>query len=397
VEYPFGRYLVTPDAEQWFPVLHLVFYGLVKMAGERYQLLVLINCLGTGVNAFLVYLFLRRQLGGGLALGLSLFYAGAAAHHAIAWNAFYICYLFSLGFFLGALLLTDAYGQAPSALKLWGLGICSLLSVLSHNYTLLALLALPLYLLLLGEADSRRRLWAVTGAVAVVYLLFACGYLLFAGRTAAASHNLQIFAGLPGPAYLAHIFCGAVLSPFLYLFWGHYHFPIAAYVAGVALLLFSLAAIWRWGGSRERRLALWALAANGLPFVLVSLTRYQRSVAQAFVARYVIFTLIGALLLVGLAWQLLAPRITSKRWLWSLALVMAVLLIGGQAFSLPIWRQKYLEISRSARNCYTALLAAPVSSPEIPPAEFAKFCPEAYPVITRSQAMAIHRFLNDSG
>ena len=102
-ERPFAQYLVTPDGEQWFPFFHLIFYGLVQMAGERYYLLVLVNCLGTGVNAFLVFLFFRRHLSYGLALTLSALYAAAAVHHAIAWNAFYVGYLLSLGFFLGAL------------------------------------------------------------------------------------------------------------------------------------------------------------------------------------------------------------------------------------------------------------------------------------------------------
>ena len=39
------------DGDQWFPFFHLIYYGLVRLAGERYQLLVLVNCLGTGVNA----------------------------------------------------------------------------------------------------------------------------------------------------------------------------------------------------------------------------------------------------------------------------------------------------------------------------------------------------------
>ena len=150
-ERPFGQYLVTPDGEQWFPVFHLLYYGLVKIAGERYSLLVLINCLGTGVNAFLIYTFFRRHWEPGLALTLSLLYVMAAAHHATAWNAFYFGYLLSLGFLLGALLLTDRYLRAPSGGKLWGIGVCAALSILSHNYPLLGLLALPLYVLLMGE------------------------------------------------------------------------------------------------------------------------------------------------------------------------------------------------------------------------------------------------------
>jgi hypothetical protein len=394
VQKPFGPYLVTPDGEQWFPFFHLVYYGLVAMAGERYGLLVFINCLGTGVNAFLVYLFFRRHWGAGQSLVLSLFYAGAAVHHAIIWNGFYVGYLLSLAFFLGALLLTDSYLREPSAFRLTGIGLCAGLSILSHNYPLVGLLALPLYALLLGGAAARRRFWALTGVIGLVYLLFTAGYLTFAGLPAATSHNGKIFAGLPGPAYLLHIFYGAFLSPFFYLFWGHYHFPIAAYVAGVTLLVLSLAAIWRWGGSPEKRLALWALLANALPFVLVSLTRYQRSVNQAFVARYGIFTLIGALLLIGTAWRLLAARYPRRKWTHALALGLVAVMACGQLFSLPRWTQKYREMSQTARNCYALLNQAPAADRTISREDFRKFCPTAHPTLTRSQAVAIHRFLN---
>ena len=163
------------------PLLHLIYYGLVKIAGEQYSLLVLINCLGTGVNAFLLYSFCRRHWEPGLALTLSLLYAMSAAHHAITWNAFYFGYLLSLGFFLGALLITDRYLHAPSGGKLWGLGVCAALSILSHNYPLLGLLALPLYILIMGEKVSWRAFWAVTGVVGLVCVLFAAGYFRFAG------------------------------------------------------------------------------------------------------------------------------------------------------------------------------------------------------------------------
>jgi hypothetical protein len=131
VQYPFGQYLVTPDGEQWFPFFHLLYYGLVKIAGMHYSILVLINCLGTGVNAFLVYCFFRRHWAPGLALSLSIVYVMAALHHAIAWNAFYFGYALSLGMFLGALLLTDSYMHTPTKRKLWGIGLCAILSILS--------------------------------------------------------------------------------------------------------------------------------------------------------------------------------------------------------------------------------------------------------------------------
>ncbi|MEJ2670828.1 MAG: hypothetical protein P8168_01250 [Deltaproteobacteria bacterium] len=393
VQYPFGHYLVTSDGEQWFPFFHLIYYGLVHLAGLNYSLLVLINCLGTGVNAFLVYCFFRRRWEPGLALSLSIVYVVAALHHAIAWNAFYFGYLLSLGLFLGALLLTDSYLRSPSGGKLWGIGLCALLSILSHNFPLVGLLALPLYVLLMGNDHSRPAVWRVAGVIGAVYLIFIIGYLNFAGLHAAASHNFGIFAGLPGYAYLLHMLSGAFLAPFFYLFWGYYHFPIPAYVAGVALLILSLALIWRWGARKEKHLALWALLFNLLPFLLVSLTRYQRHVSQAYVSRYGIFTLIGALLLVGTAWRLLAPRIPQKWWAQALAGLTLLVILSGQIFSLPLWTAKYLEISRAAQKCYIALNRGGAAARTLTAEDFKKFCPGVHPTITPGQAQAIKKLL----
>ena len=395
VQYPFWTYLVTPDGEQWFPFFRLVYYGLVQLAGEHYSFLVLVNCLGTGASAFLVYLFYRRHLPAGLALALAAVYAMAAVHHAIAWNAFYVGYLLSLTFFLGALLLTEAYLQAGGRGLWFGVGLCALLSVLSHNYPLLGLLALPLYALLV-RGESGRKFWALIGTVAAVYLVFAAGYLSFAGLHAAASHNTRVFGGLPGPGYLVHLVYGAWLAPFFYLFWGHYHFPVWAYVAGVALLTATLTGIWGWGGAPERRLALWTLLANALPFLLISLTRYQSSVNQAFVARYGIFTLVGALLLVGLAWRGLSERLPARDWRRLLPLGLLACMVAGQLLALPRWTEKYLEMTRAARACYY-VLSRETASARLPQEDYRKFCPGAYPVITPSQALAIRRFLNGQG
>ncbi|MCL4502546.1 MAG: hypothetical protein M1438_11965 [Deltaproteobacteria bacterium] len=394
VQYPFGKYLVTPDGEQWFPFFSLVYYGLVRLAGEHYSRLVLVNCLGTGANAFLVYLFFRRHLPAGLALTLAAVYAVAAVHHAIAWNAFYVGYLLSLSFFLGALLLTDAYLQNGGGSLLFGVGLCALLSLLSHNYPLVGLLALPLYAFLVW-GDFGRKFWALTGTVAVVYLLFAAGYLTFAGLHAAASHNSRVLAALPGPGYLVHLLYGAWLAPFFYLFWGYYHFPVWAYVAGIALLTASLAVIWTWGRSPARRLALWALLVNGLPFLLISLTRYQRSVNQAFVARYGIFTLIGALLLLGLAWRGLSERLPPRDWRRLLPVGLLALILAGQFLALPHWTGKYREMTLAAKACYY-VLSQESATARLPQEDYLKFCPGAYPVITPSQALAVRRFLERS-
>ncbi len=395
VQNPFGKYLVMPDGEQWFPFFRLVYYGLVRLAGEHYSLLVLVNCLGTGASAFLVYLFYRRHLPAGLALTLGAVYAMAAMHHAIAWNAFYVGYLLSLTFFLGALLLTDAYLQAGGRGRLGGVGLCALLSVLSHNYPLLGLLALPLYALLV-RGESGRKFWALSGTVAAVYFIFAAGYFTFAGLHAAASHNTRVFGGLPGPGYLVHLVYGAWLAPFFYLFWGHYHFPVWSYAAGVAMLSATLTGIWGWGGTPERRLALWTLLANALPFLLISLTRHQSSVNQAFVARYGIFTLIGALLLVGLAWRLLTARLPLGDGRRLLPLGLLALMVAGQFLALPRWTEKYREMTRAARACYY-VLSQETASARLPQEDYRKFCPGAYPVITPSQALAVRRFLNGQG
>ena len=389
---PFWRYLTLPDGEQWFPFFHLVYYALVSLGGERYYLFVLINCLGTGVNAFLLYLFFRRQWRLAPALALSLFYAGAALHHAIAWNAFYVCYLLSLGFFLGALLLTDDYLHSPSPAGLVGIGACALLSILSHNYTLLALPALPLYALLLGDPGARQKCPALTMMVAIVYLPFVLGYLTFAGAPAAASHNLGILSNLPGLGYFLHLACGAFLAPFFYLFWGYFHFPVYAMVFGSILLAGTLSLIWFKGAARERRLMLWAMLFNALPFLLISLARYQRPAGQAFVARYGVFTLVGALLLVGTAWTILARRFPGDGRLKILSLGLLAWFFTAQIVTLPRWQAGYLEAARAARLVYERLGQRDNPDP-IPPEIFARFCPTAHPTLTAGQVKAIRQLL----
>ncbi len=385
------RYLTAPDGEQWFPFFHLVFYPLVSYAGENYALLLLINCLGLGLNACLFYAFLRRLFPVSLAYGVSLLYALAAAHHSLAWNAFYLCYLLSLTFFLLALLLTDGYGRRPSWGKLLGITLFSLLSILSHNYTLSGLAALPAYLLLLGTAEKGRRALTVSAALAVVYLLFAWGYLHFAGLPALTSHNRAILSRLPGLLYLWHIFGSALLSPFLYLFWGHYHFPVWTYVVGVTTLAACLLALGAWGDPWHKRVGLFALLLNLLPFVLISLARHQRSITQVFVARYGIFTLMGVGLLLAAVWHLAYLRQRQNPWLRAGTCLLLAAFLVGQWAALPLWQQKYLEMSRAAALCYERLAASPPES--LPPEQFAKFCPTAHPRLTPEQVRAVRGFL----
>ncbi|ABK17922.1 hypothetical protein [Syntrophobacter fumaroxidans] len=393
-ENPLLRFLVLPDGEQWFPLCHLAFYGLIRTFGDRYSFLVLANCIGTGLNAFLFHVLARRHLGFAKALTLSVVYSAAAAHHAIAWNSFYICYVLSLGFLLGALLLTHEYARFPSAGRLAGIGCCALCSVLSHNYTLLALPVIPLYPIIamppgVGRA-GRRAPAAMMGAV---YVLFSVGYLSFAGSMAPASHNQAVFSSIPGPAYLVHWFSGSFLSPFLYLFWGHFHFPVWDYVVSITLFALGVWVILRWGNSAEKRLAAWACLFNSLPMLLVSLTRYTRPSGQAFVARYAVFTLLGALLLLGIAWTIVERKTPSRRWSTLPAVTLAILMIAGQAFSLPRWLDAYTRMSRASLRFYQSLDAGKCSDPGFPDRPFNEFWMDVRIPLTGRQFLEIRRML----
>lgn len=391
---PPWRFLGLPDGEQWFPLCHLVFYGLIRAFGTQYSLLVLTNCIGTGLNAFLFHLLLRRHLEFTKSLVLSAIYASAAVHHAIAWNSFYVCYILSLGFLLGALLLADDYARAPSGFLLAGIGFCALCSVLAHNYTLLGLPLIPLYAVLMLSPEARRtRWWPSAVTIVVVYILFAVGYLSFAGPAAPASHNQEVLSSLPGPGYPVHWFFGSFLSPFLYLFWGHFHFPVWDYVAGVALLVLTAGVIWRWGEPAEKRLALWACLFNSLPMLLVSLTRYQRALNQAFVARYAVFTLLGALLLLGTAWKIMERKTSLRRRFALPAAALAVLMIAGQVFSLPRWLDGYAKMSRASLEFYQSLDTGKRFDPAFLQRPVNEFWMDVRIPLTGAQFLEIRRFL----
>lgn len=388
---PLWQYLITPNGEQWFPVFLLAYYGLIKAFGDQYNLLLLVNCLGTGLNAFLLFLFLQRQWRSLPAFALSFFYCLAAVQYATLWHGFYLCYILSLFFFLLALLLTDRYCSSSSWFTLWGIGLCAWLSVLSHNYTLLAIWALPLYLLMTGEKGWGRQFWLLTGTIALVFLSFAVGYFTFAGPTAAASHNHSVFSSLPGPMFFLHWWGGSFIAPFLYFFWGHNYFPLWAYFPGIILFLFTIGIIWRRGEPEEKKFALWALALNAIPFFLISLTRYQRSFYQAFVPRYGIFTLLGALILLGISWQILVRR--RPRQAKVIPWVILTVMIGGQVGSYPRWQEKYLRLSRGSLDFYSQLKEQASGVPSNPEEIIKGSWLEERQNLTRSQAEAIRQFL----
>ena len=385
----FTTYLVMPNGEIFFPFFHLIFYALVKLAGEYHGYFVLVNCLGTGVAAFLLYLFLRKHLSSNLALVLSLFYAGSAVHPAIVWNAFYLCYILCLIFFMAALLLTDSYMRSPSYRGLWGIGFFAWLSIHSHNYTLLALLVLPLYALFLGGAQAKRKALALAGVLGSLLLVFAGEYLTFAGIKSTAFFNPGVLSSVPDYSFFTFWICGAFLSPVYFLFWGHFPAPLLAVIFGNLFLGLCIAVIWALGTPGERRLGFWALLFNALPFLMVSLGRYMFAYDYAFTARYVFFTLVGAMLLAGLTWTILARRLPAGNCQRVLAFGTLAVMITGQILTMPFWQKGYLNMSRQALECYET------------PDRFAqegRFVVNPLHLLGASQANAIRQFLkNETG
>lgn len=350
----FTTYLVMPNGEIFFPFFHLIFYALLKFVGEYHGFFVLINCLGTGVAAFLMYLFLRNHLSPNLALVLSLLYAGSAVHPAIAWNAFYLCYILCLIFFMAALLLADSYIKSPSYKGLWGIGLCAWLSIHSHNYTLLALLVLPLYVLFMGGAKAMRKALSLAGVIGLILLSFAGEYLTFAGMKSTTFFNQSVLSTVPDYTFFTFWFCGAFLSPVYFLFGGHFQVPLLTVIIGTLLLGFCILVIWVMGTPLERRLGLWALLLNALPFLMVSLGRYTFAYEYAFTARYIFFTLVGGMLLAGITWTILARRVPAGNFSRLLAFGIIAVMISGQIFTMPFWQIGYLHMSRKALNCYQA-------------------------------------------
>ena len=397
VSLPFWHFLAQPDGEVWMPLSRAVYYGLTRTFGERYDMLLLINCLLGGLLAFWFYLFLRQHLPALTALVLGLFYAGAAALSSLTQVAFYNNALLCFNFFLLALLLTHHYLQTASRYSLAGIALCVWLSLISWNFTLLAVWALPLYVAILGGWGERRKFYAVSAAVGLPFLLFVLGYFTFAGFTAAATHNRGIVSGVPGPTYLLHWLFGACLSPFFYLFWGHYHFPVWAFVWGGATLAATLGLIWRWGNLQEKRLALWAMVLNGLPFFLVSLARYQRGVLQAYAPRYAVYTLMGTLILLATAWS-----IGKRHWRYGpavrfLPIVVLALMIGGQIFALSDWEKLYGGMSRASKKFYLSINLSgqglPGGPKDLVPPQF--WYPERIH-LTWGEAVKIRRFLSEA-
>ena len=208
--------------------------------------------------------------------------------------------------------------------------------------------------LFMGGVKARSKALSLAGVLALLLLVFAWEYLTFAGLKSTTFFNQGVLSTVPDYTFFTFWICGAFLSPIYFLFGGHFQIPLLAVIVGILLFGFCILVIGVMGTSRERRLGLWALLLNALPFLMVSLGRYMFTYDYAFTARYVFFTLVGAMLLVGITWTILSRRVPAGNFRRRLAFGIIAVMISGQIFTMPCWQKGYLQMSRKALNSYQA-------------------------------------------
>lgn len=392
-EYPFLKYLFDADAEMWRPFSRFIYYISVRAFGDHYDYYLVVNCFLTSINALLIFIFLRKNLNFFLAFILSSFYSLAAVHSATVHMAYYINAIICVGFFISAIIITDKYLSSPSNFKLVGICLLCWFSLISWNITIAAIWTLPLYALFLGNGDGRKMAMSVGLSVLLASILFTIGYLVFAGFRAVTSHNKEIVTALPGLQYFYHWFLSAFIYPYCYLFASNRPSLAIALPLGLICVSVCLGIIWRLGNSREKKLAVWALLVNALPFVLVSLARYKLGVFQGGSHRYGVFTLLGALLLFGTALKVLSRNLPNSFHLRSIVpLLLLGVMIFGQFAATPGVRDLYAKMSGDARQRYDALPSDRRTLAGYPVPE-GLFCGGVHPFLKNSQAKAIKDYL----
>jgi hypothetical protein len=353
-------YIRMADGEIFMPFTRFIYYILIHLFGVHYEWLIFINCLLTGLNGFLLYLIFKSHFKPNLALALSFLYVVAAVHSATVQMAFYICAILCLGFFLLSLFFTQIYVRRPSTMSLLGIGLFAWLSVNSWNFSLLGIWTLPIYAALFWGGGAKRHLFRLIAVIGLVFLGFTAEYFMFNGLTGAKSHNPQLFSQFLSLSFLGHWTVGSFLAPLDFLFGVGFRWQTKI-VIGLAIFL-SMVGLILWTGDRsEKKLCLWAVLVNALPFSLVSLARHHFHFGQAFTDRYGIFTIIGALFILGATWQLIADKLPARRSLHVvLPLVILAAMIGAQVHTLSITPRLYLELSQEAKFRYNNLSDAAV-------------------------------------
>jgi hypothetical protein len=348
-------YTRMADGEVFMPVTRFIYYTLIHLFGVNYGWLILINCLLTGLNGFLLYVIFKSHFKPNLAFALSLLYVVAAVHSATTQMAFYICAILCLGFFLLSLLFTQKYIRRPSTVNLLGIGLFAWLSINSWNFSLLGIWTLPIYAAWFGGGRAKPQLFRLITVIGLVFLAFTAEYFMFNGLAGAKSHNPELLSQFLSWSYLTHWVVGSFLAPVNFLFGVGFRWQTKV-VIGLAIFLGTVGLIMRAGNPAEKKLCLWAILVNALPFSLVSLARHHFHFGQAFTDRYGIFTIIGALFILGTAWQIIADKLPARLSTHVvLPLVILAAMIGAQVHTLSITPRLYLELSQEAKFRYNNL------------------------------------------
>ena len=178
---------------------------------------------------------------------------------------------------------------------------------------------------------------------------------MFNGLAGAKSHNPQLFSQFLSLSYFTHWGVGSFLAPLDFLFGVEFRWQTKV-VIGLAIFLSTVGLIMWAGNLSEKKLCLWAILVNALPFSLVSLARHHFHFGQAFSDRYGIFTIIGALFILGATWQIIADKLPARLSTHVvLPLVILAAMIGAQVHTLPISNRLYLELSQEAKFRYNNL------------------------------------------
>ena len=237
-------YSCMADGEIFMPVTRFIYYLLINLFGVHYEWMVLINCLLTGLNGFLLYLIFKSHFKPNLALALSLLYVVAAVHSATVQMAFYICAILCLGFFLLSLFFTQIYVRRPSTMSLLGIGLFAWLSVNSWNFSLLGIWTLPIYAALFWGGGAKRHLFGLIAVIGLVFLGFTAEYFMFNGLAGAKSHNPKLFSQFLSLSYLGHWAVGSFVAPFDFLFGVEFRWQTKI-VIGLAIFLGTVGLIMR--------------------------------------------------------------------------------------------------------------------------------------------------------
>jgi hypothetical protein len=146
-----------------------------------------------------------------------------------------------------------------------------------------------------------------------------------------------------------------------------------------------------WAGNLSgKKLCLWAIIVNALPFSLVSLARHHFHFGQAFSDRYGIFTIIGALFILGATWQIIADKLPARLSTQVvLPLVILAVMTWGQVHTLSKIGRLYVKLSQEAQFRYNYLRDDEVRAKISTAAEKNRL------FFNQNQPIPVHSFLNN--